>query len=463
MSVAHAMSMQPSHRLRLPSPLLILLILFMTAPAFALDTLPAATYHARRHSLAQKLNNGVAILFAAEEPLLDFSPYRQDEDFFYLTGWTEPGAALMIVADAPSAAAPRKYREVLFLPTRNLRMEKFTGIKLDAATPSAAKTAGVDEVLSMTDFPTELNKLIAADRRLAGNLWAQPDAPQAHALTSFTATTLGEGSAPTPHDLAPLTTNLRIVKDAEELALLKKASDASIAAQLTMMQATHPGLTERTIAGKMIATMMEHGCERPSYASIVGTGINSTTLHYSSNSATLKDGDIMVVDAAGEYSMYASDITRTVPVNGHFTPRQREIYDVVLGAQRAAIAAFVAGKSTINDVQHRDPNSLDTVAWNYIHTHGKGLHGEPLSDYWLHGLGHMVGINVHDPASYPAVLKPGMVFTIEPGVYIPEEKIGVRIEDVFVVGADGKLTDLIAALPHTADEVEAAMKPGKQP
>jgi Xaa-Pro aminopeptidase len=157
--------------------------------------------------------------------------------------------------------------------------------------------------------------------------------------------------------------------------------------------------------------------------------------------------------------MYASDITRTVPVNGHFTARQREVYDVVLGAQRAAAAAFVAGKSTINDRDHKDPNSLDTVAWNYIHDHGKGLHGEPLSDYWIHGLGHMVGINVHDPSGYPAVLKPGMVFTIEPGVYIPEEKIGVRIEDVFVVGKDGKLIDLVAALPHTADEVEAAMRP----
>jgi Xaa-Pro aminopeptidase len=254
---------------------------------------------------------------------------------------------------------------------------------------------------------------------------------------------------------------LRIIKDAGELALLKKASDASIAAQRVMMRSAKPGVTERTIAGKMLAKMMEDGCERPSYAPIVGTGINSTTLHYSANSATLADGDIMVVDAAGEYSMYASDITRTVPVNGHFTPRQREIYDVVLGAQRAAISAFVAGKSTINDAAHKDPNSLDTAAWNYINTHGKGLHGEPLGNYWIHGLGHMVGINVHDPANYPAVLKPGMVFTIEPGVYIPEEKIGVRIEDVFVVGQDGKLIDLIADLPHTADEVEAAMRSDK--
>jgi Xaa-Pro aminopeptidase len=254
---------------------------------------------------------------------------------------------------------------------------------------------------------------------------------------------------------------LRVVKDEGELALLKKASDASIAAQLVMMRSAKPGVTERTIAGKMLAKMMEEGCERPSYAPIVGSGINSTTLHYAENTATLADGDVMVVDAAGEYSMYASDITRTIPVNGHFTARQREVYDVVLGAQRAAMAAFVAGKSTINDPYHQDPNSLDSVAWNYINTHGKGLHGEPLSAYWIHGLGHMVGINVHDPATYPATLKPGMVFTIEPGVYIPAEKIGVRIEDVFVVGEDGKLIDLVAALPHSAEDVEAAMKSAK--
>jgi Xaa-Pro aminopeptidase len=426
--------------------------------AHALEKQPGETYHARREALAAKLHNGVAILFAATEPVLDFDPYRQDEDFYYLTGWNEPGAALMIVADAPGAATPRKYREVLFLPTRNLRTEKYTGEKLDAANPHAAHIAEVDDVLPMTALPEELNKLIGADRALAANLWTQPEAPQAKPLVTWTATTLGVGATPPARDVTTLTMQLRLVKDRGELALLKKAADASIAAQLTMMRSAKPGVTERAIAGKIIAKLMEEGCERPSYASIVGTGINSTTLHYSANSATLVDGDVMVVDAAGEYSMYASDITRTVPVNGHFSKRQREVYDVVLGAQRAAAAAFVAGKSTINDREHKDPNSLDTVAWTYIHDHGKGPHGEPLSDFWIHGLGHMVGINVHDPSGYPAVLKPGMVFTIEPGVYIPEEKLGVRIEDVFVVGQDGKLIDLIAALPHTADEVEAAMK-----
>ena len=241
------------------------------------------------------------------------------------------------------------------------------------------------------------------------------------------------------------------------MQLIKQASKASILAQRVMMQWwVKPGMTERAIAGAMTAVWMENGCERPSYAPIVGSGPNSTILHYSNNDRTMQDGDLLLVDAACEYSMYAADITRTVPVNGHFTARQREIYNIVLGAQQAAIDAFVAGKSTINDRDRRDPNSLDTVAYNYINTHGKDLHGQPLGKYWLHGLGHMMGIDVHDPGNYPVVLKPGMVFTIEPGVYIPEEKIGVRIECDFLVTADGKLVDLDAESAAHADEIEAA-------
>ena len=426
--------------------------------ACSLEKQPSSVYHARRTALAAKLRGGVAVLFAAEEPQLDFMPYRQDADFYYLTGWNEPGAALLIVSDAPQAPAPRAYKEILFLPTRDLRMEKYTGAKLDASSPGVAEAAGVDAVLAMTELPAVLNRLIAADRRLAGNVWTQPGALQAKALLGFTAATLGMDAGDAAHDVTEPAGQLRAIKDEGEIALLRKASDASIAGQRAMMRAVKPGVTERALAGEMTAVWMENGCERASYAPIVGSGIDSTVLHYSENTRTLEDGDILLVDAACEYSMYASDITRTVPVNGHFTPRQREIYNIVLGAQQAAIDAFVAGKSKINDRDRRDPDSLDNAAYNYINTHGKDLHGQPLGQYWLHGLGHLVGIDVHDPAEYPALLKPGMVFTIEPGVYIPDEKLGVRIECVFLVGADGKLIDLAAALPHTAEDVEAAMR-----
>ncbi|MGB6193592.1 MAG: Xaa-Pro peptidase family protein [Terracidiphilus sp.] len=423
--------------------------------AHALQRQPSSVYHARRQALGDRLRGGVAVLFAAPEPLLDFMPYRQDSDFYYLTGWTEPGAALMVIG-ADGASQP--YREILFLPTRNLRMEKYTGVKMDAPTPGVTEATGVDAVEPMTALTAELNKVAAANRSLTANLWTQPDSGPAKALVALNAATLGMDKAPEAHDVTSLVMQLRIVKDKGEIELIRKASDASIAAQRAMMRDVKPGVTERTIAGKMTAVWFEQGCERPSYAPIVGSGINSTTLHYAENSRIMQDGDIAVVDAACEFSMYEADITRTVPVNGHFTARQREIYDVVLGAQKAAIAAFAVNKSTINDRDRKDPDSLDTVAYDYINTHGKDLHGAPLGKYWVHGLGHMIGIDVHDPADYPAVLKPGMAFTIEPGVYIPEEKIGVRIECDFVVAPDGRLIDLDADLPHTADEVEAAMQ-----
>jgi Xaa-Pro aminopeptidase len=438
--------------------LLALLAVFAAVPVLhALEKQPAAVYRARRVALATKLQGGVAVLFASQEPELDFMPYRQDSDFFYLTGWNEPGAALLMEGDASQANAPRAYKEILFLPTRDLQMEKYTGAKMDAATPDVAQAAGVDKVLAMTELPAVLNGLIGADRDLSKNLWTQPQSPQAQALFTFTAVTLGLDETPQAHNVADLTMPLRQVKDAGEIALIEKAEAASMKAQLAMMRAVKPGMTEGEVAGLMTAVWMKNGCERPSYAPIVGSGINSTVLHYSANSGTMQDGDILLVDAACEYSMYAADITRTVPVNGHYTPRQREIYNIVLGAQQAAIKAFVAGRSTIDDRDRHDPNSLDTVAYNYINTHGKDLHGQPLGKYWLHGLGHMMGIDVHDPANYPAVLRPGMVFTIEPGIYIPEEKLGVRIECDFLVGPDGKLIDLDAALPHTPEEIEAAM------
>ena len=440
--------------------------LFLAAAAamphvHALEKQPPSDYRARRVALAAELQGGVAVLFAAEEPVLDFDPYRQDSDFYYLTGWNEPGAALLVFgsnARVDQAGKHTGYKEVLFLPTRDLRMEKYTGAKLDAASPQVTVATGVDEVQDLTELPGALNHLISADRRMVRNLWAQPDDPQAKALLGFTAATLGISAPPASRDVTTLIMPLRETKGAGEIELLKKASAASIAAQKVMMKAVKPRVTERAIAGKMTASWLEQGCERASYAPIVGSGINSTTLHYSDNSRTIEDGDIVVIDAACEYSMYASDITRTVPANGHFTPRQREIYDIVLGAQKAAIDAFASGKSKINDRDRNDPNSLDVAAYDYINTHGKDLHGEPLGKYWLHGLGHMVGIDVHDPAVYPALLKPGIVFTIEPGVYIPEEKIGVRIECDFLVGPDGKLIDLDADLAHTVEEVEAAMQ-----
>jgi Xaa-Pro aminopeptidase len=255
-------------------------------------------------------------------------------------------------------------------------------------------------------------------------------------------------------DVKPMVWSLRTNKDAGETALIRKAVDASVAAHFAAFKAVKPNVNEREISALMQYEWGKRGCERPAYAPIVGSGYYSTVLHYSDDSNVMKAGDVVVIDAAGEYSMYASDITRTLPVNGHFTVRQREIYDIVLGAQQAAEAAFKSGKSTM---RRDSPDSLYDVARRYIDTHGKDLHGESLGKYFIHGLGHPVGLNVHDATDPDVTLGPGQVFTIEPGIYIPEENLGVRIEDDYWVDPSGKLIKLSAALPSTADDVERLM------
>jgi Xaa-Pro aminopeptidase len=184
----------------------------------------------------------------------------------------------------------------------------------------------------------------------------------------------------------------------------------------------------------------------------VGSGFFSTVLHYDQNSHQMKDGDLVVMDVAGSYSGYASDVTRTVPVNGHFTARQREIYEVVLGAQNAALAAAKPGAH----IGQRGAKGLNEIAYDYINTHGKDLHGQPLGQYFIHGLSHPIGLNVHDPADNDRALEPGMVITMEPGVYLPEENFGVRIEDDILITADGNEV-LTRRLPRAPEEIEKIM------
>ena len=447
--------------MRLSRPIaFMILAVSLCCTVFGIERQPRATYHARREALAAKLNGGIAILFAANEPAMEYLDFRQDEDFYYLTGWNEPGAALLIEAPAKAtdSAPARQYREVMLLPTRNLHTEHYTGAKLDSASPAAPKITGVDEVKPMSELPEILNALAVENRHVLDSIWMQTDVPQSKPVLDWTAATLANAQATGFSDIRQLTGELRSVKDPGEVALIQKATDASMTAQRAMMQAVKPGTSERAITGLLIEKMMEGGCERPSYPPIVGSGKNSTVLHYSESLDTMKDGDVVLVDAAGEYSMYASDITRTMPVNGHFTDRQREVYNIVLGAQRAAMAAFVAGKSRENDPQHKYPDSLDTIAWKYMNEHGKDLYGEPLGKYFTHGIGHLVGIDVHDPYDYSKPLQKKMVFTIEPGIYIPEEKLGIRIEDIYYADENGKLVQLTQPLPHTAEEVEAAMR-----
>jgi Xaa-Pro aminopeptidase len=420
--------------------------------AIALDRQPNSDYHARREALAKKA--GVVVLFAPLEGLDAVYGFRQENNFYYLSGMTTPGAGLVIApaVEAKGDTPARAYTEILFLPPRNLRAEQYTGPQLGADDPDASKITGFDHVKDTGVLGEEVAKLLAHQRPVVhtdiasnGEISASSDV-MAY-LKHATAFIFFE-------DVKPMVASLRVVKDAGEIGLLRKAVDTSMAAHTAAMRAMKPGMKEYELSAVLQYEWVRRGCERPSYSPIVGAGHNSTVLHYSENSNTMKVGDVVVIDAAAECSMYAADITRTLPANGRFTPRQKEIYDIVLGAQEAAAAAFQSGKSLlVGDSE----TSINKVAKEYIATHGKDLHGKPLDQYFIHGLGHYIGMDVHDVGDYKVPLGPGMAFTIEPGIYIPEENIGVRIEDDYLVDSDGKLIKLSAGLPSKAEDVEKAM------
>jgi Xaa-Pro aminopeptidase len=439
--------------------LILCFLLLVAQLGWTLDRQPNADYRARRQALARKASGGVVILFAPneEEGPNDVYGYRPDANFFYLSGWTEPGAALLVAqtTEAGNNSATPQYTEILFLPNRNYSQEKWTGSKLGPENPEARKITGFEQVAPVDSLRGELVRLLSREQSAI-----YTDLP-AYEQTSTSVAALDwlkRANTFPPYvsfkDVRPLLSSLRTYKDAGEIERIRKATDASIAAHWAAMRAVKPGVTEREISALVQFEWGKRGCERPAYAPIVGSGFNSTVLHYSEDSATMQAGDVVVIDVAGEYSMYASDITRTLPISGKFTLRQREIYDIVLGAQRAAMEAFQSGKSTLT---RTGANSLYKVAYDYINSHGKDLHGQPLGQYFIHGLSHYVGLNVHDDGDYDVPLGPGMAFTIEPGIYIPEERLGVRIEDIFYVDASGKLVDLTESLPHTADDVEHAM------
>ena len=442
---------------------LLFAFLLLSVSAAALDRQPNADYRARRQALAERAKDGVVVLFAsteAEGPNALYG-FRQDDNFFYLTGWKEPGAALLIApAGAVSPVAPlHAYVEILFLPARNSTQERWTGPKLGPENGDAPRLTGFDRVEPLDKLRDELARILPKPRATVySDLPGYGETSPAPGALDW----LRRGNA-FPNYIAflavkPALAELRLKKDAGELELIRKATDASIAAHLAAMHAMKPGMTEREISAVMQYEFIRRGCERPAYAPIVGAGLNSTVLHYSEDSGPIANGDVVVMDVAGEYSMYASDITRTLPANGKFTARQRELYDIVLGAQQAAIAAFQAGKSTIG---RSSSDSLYKVAYDYINTHGKDRAGRPLGPYFIHGLSHYVGLNVHDVGDGGAPLGPGAVFTIEPGIYLPEEKLGVRIEDIFYVDSDGKLDNLSGKLPRTAEDVEKEMAAGR--
>ena len=451
---------------RLWIPALALALSFLTPPAEAQERRerePNSVYADRRARLASQVDAPVVLWgFTGREEISQDYVFAQEENFYYLTGHNEEGAGVILLPkghgdQGNAASAPLSGPgEILFLPAKNPNKEKWNGLRMSPSDPGIEARTGFVSVKPFPEMRATVESLaklystfytiLPFDKELGGYPhekavvdWLQLAAPKT-ALK----------------DVRAQIAAMRPVKSPGEIAFLKQAIDLSLDSHLEAMKMMRPGLYEYQVAAKMVEVHKMGGSEREGYAPIVGAGPNSTALHYDKLSRKIEDGDIVVLDVGAQYSGYSADITRTIPANGKFTARQREIYEIVLGAQNAAIAAVKPG-AHFSCKGKKD--GLMNIAYDYINSHGKDREGRPLGQYFIHGLGHNIGLNVHDPGDYCAPLQPGMVVTVEPGIYIPEENLGVRIEDDVLI-TDSGYRLLSERLPRNPDEIEKIMADG---
>ncbi|MBV6433158.1 MAG: Xaa-Pro aminopeptidase [Bryobacteraceae bacterium] len=388
-------------------------------------------YQQRRTRLRQALPNSAIVLLGSPDTSSDpRSPMLQEPNFYYLTGWMEPNAVLLIL---PESEQPD---EVLFLPPHNQRQERYEGRRAAAGDSGVEALTGISRVLSAGIWESEV-------RRLTAGL------PKLHTLTQTPSAETVKRAVPNTEwtDAAPAITRLRMVKSPREIEMLQRSIDVSIEAHLAAWKRVKPGLHEYQIAATMTGVILERGCERHAYRPVVGAGPDSAILHYSANRRKMERGDLLLIDVGAECACYAADITRTIPVGGRFNARQRELYEAVLGARDAAIAAVKPGESL------GPRGAIIQAARDYMDRRGPQVNGQPLSKYFTHGIGHHTGLEVHDASIPEEPLEPGMVITIEPGIYIPEENIGIRIEDMVLVTPRGAKV-LSSALPAGPSEIE---------
>jgi Xaa-Pro aminopeptidase len=341
---------------------------------------------------------------------------------------------------------------MLFLPPKNPTKEKWNGFRMSPADPGIQASTGFASVLPFPEMRATLEKLAKLYPTIYTILPYEKENggyPHEKAVTDWIRMAVPQI---TLKDIRSSISRLREIKSPGEIAFLTQAIELSLDAHFAAMRMMRPGLHEYEVAAKMVEVHAMGGSEAEGYAPIVGAGPNSTTLHYDKLSRKMEDGDIVVLDVGAQYSGYSADITRTLPVNGKFTPRQREIYEIVLGAQNAALAATKPGM----DFCQKGSKSVFKIAYDYINSHGKDLHGKSLGQYFIHGLGHDIGLDVHDPGESCKPLEPGMVVTVEPGIYIPEENLGVRIEDDILITESG-YKFLSERLPRNPDEIEKIM------
>lgn len=426
-------------------------------------------YAQRRAKLIEQMQAGVAVIPTAAERVRNRDahyPYRFDSYFYYLSGFTEPGAALVLMGG-------KKSRSILFCRDKDPEREVWDGYR--CGPEGARERFGFDEGHSLTKLDELMPNLLADQPVLhyAMGTDEQWDARIVSWLNSVRSQSRSGVTAPTEiKDVRRILDEMRIIKGEHELALMRRAAQISTGAHCRAMRATRPGKKEFEIEAELIHEFRRHGAQAPAYMPIVAGGANACVLHYVENSATLKDGDLLLIDAGCELDGYASDITRTFPVNGRFKGPQKDVYQMVLAAQAAAIAAVKPDNAW--DQPH--DVALKVLAQGMIDlglckgSLDKVLESGEYKRFYMHRTGHWLGLDVHDAGDYKRdgkwrELKPGMVLTVEPGCYVrpaqdvPEKlwNIGVRIEDDVLVTAKGQEV-LTSAAPKKIEDIEKLMQ-----
>ena len=402
-----------------------------------------AAVAARRRALLKRIGRGSILVPASherniEQDYVQDNDFRQNNTFFYLTELETQDAWLLLTARGADTL-----ETVLFLPPRTPSQERWTGLRLGPDSV-AVRVSGIGNVLPVDSLDNRLRRVrFAAARGWPVYVPLGPGTRDESRIADLAF------SGADVRNVLPIVDSMRVVKDADEIARLRRAVDISVAGHIAAMRAARPGMYEYEIEAALEDGFRRNGADRVGYPSIVGSGPNSTTLHYDINRRRTENGDLVLIDAAAEWGQYTADVTRTFPVNGRFTPRQKAIYDLVLGAQPAAFDSVRPGVTI---------EQLDGIERAYMRAHSGTLCGEKTCDdreYFNHGLGHPIGMDVHD-VGFGRPLEPGMVITLEPGIYLQAEKLGVRIEDDVLVTATGGEW-LSGGAPRTPDAIERLM------
>jgi len=421
---------------------------------YAAELQTPEVYRERRRRLRRALDSGTAVLWGNgdDRGAGDVGTFRQDSAFFYLTGVELPNAVLVLRPDEDS----------LFLPPRDTDVERWTGPKWGPG-DDAAKALGFDQVMSISASSIVLDARIRPVPSLEGRLQAWLCEPDAVLWTEFPSVPSG-AELPATHrlvarlkdrtpsfavrDLSEALSGLRQVKDEGERSLMRRAAEITTLGHRAAARAIKPGIGEGAIDGVVYRAFREGGAEGLAFPSIVGSGFNATTLHYDQNVGICGEGELVVVDIGARYGYYCGDLTRTYPVNGTFTQRQKSLYNLVLEAHHRVEEAIKPGVTLFD---------LRKIAYGVFQESSlRDLKGERLGQHFIHGLGHFLGLDAHDPGGDSIAMEPGMVITNEPGLYLQDEAIGIRIEDDHLVTADGN-ENLSGMLPTEADEIEGMM------